>query len=38
MKLEVDIEDLGVSSVDLEFEPKLVQKNLSGINVSLRAK
>jgi len=37
MKLEVDIEDLGVSSIDLGFEPELVQKNLSGINVSLRA-
>lgn len=38
MELEVDIEDrghLGVSSVDLEFEPELVQKNLFGINVSL---
>ena len=31
------IEDLGVSSVDLGFEPELVQQNLSGINVSLQA-
>ncbi len=28
---------LGVSSVDLGFELELVQQNLSGINVSLRA-
>ena len=29
---------LGVSPVDLGFEPELVQKNLSGINVNLREK
>ena len=28
MKLEVDINDLGVSSLDLGFEAELVQKNL----------
>ena len=28
---------LGVSSVDLGFEPKLVQQNLSSINVRLQA-
>ena len=27
MKLEVDIEDLGVSSVDLGGEPELVQQS-----------
>lgn len=35
MKLEVDVEDLGVSLVDLGGEPELVQNSLSGRNVSL---